>query len=403
MRRVSILTGILLSLTGLVALSGCSGADDVEAQHHTAGLDEVDSLDVYEQDDTLHVLTAGAKDGEPTLTYTRSEDGGKSWQEPVTVDTGKTEPFGMHRGNDVQIAADGDGHLVAVWGTAGDGFGGTGHLAIATSDDGGQHWKPGHDPADDDQDVGYGFADMAVDEDGNFHLVWLDSRSGEQALYHARSSDHGRHWGKNRMIDDATCECCWNSIQSAAGRLFVLYRDIEPRDMAMATADAGTDEAPGWQQQGALANFEWYVDACPHTGGGLTADEDGQHLHAVVWTGKKGQTGLHHMASDDGGEHWSEPHQLGDDQAQHGDIAMRDKEHVAATWDAMAGKEGNAIFFADSTDGGDSWQQRQLHLDQDGATHPRILSAHGHWHVFWTQQHDGQAVWVMVRRPAASS
>lgn len=120
--------------------------------------------------------------------YRGSEDGGEKWSEPVCVDKGMPPPDKASRGMDAQIAGASD-RLVAVWETKGTDAWGGGPMATAISSDGGKTWKPGPNPADDGATSGHRFIDVAADEDGAFHLVWLDGRAGKQGLQYARSGD----------------------------------------------------------------------------------------------------------------------------------------------------------------------------------------------------------------------
>ena len=169
-----------------------------------------------------------------------------------------------HRGTDPQIAAAGD-RVVAVWTSPGTSKWGTGPLAVAVSHDGGRTWSRGGNPADDNSTDGHGFIDVAADPAGGFHAVWLDGRDGDSGLRVASSAD-GVVWRANANVDAVTCQCCWNDLAVLGpGRLAVLYRDRDPRDMAVAVTEDG---ARSWERRGTAGEFGWKVDGCPHVGGG---------------------------------------------------------------------------------------------------------------------------------------
>ncbi|MGH8504000.1 MAG: sialidase family protein [Gammaproteobacteria bacterium] len=383
--RAGIIASVLL---GILPLTGCDSRSDA-VHYRTSGLRDVASLDVYVDGRTIHLVLAGPAADAKTLRYTRSDDGGDTWSNPVRVD--RAVPYDAHRGNDVQLAAHGD-RLVAVWSIAGTGYGGSRPLVSAISRDGGKTWAPGPDPADTDSTEGHGFADLTASGNGDFHLVWLDSRSGEQALYHARSTNGGRHWSRNTPIDAATCECCWNTIKASAdGDLFVLYRNVDPRDMALAQ----TGDGKRWRRLGPVGRFNWDFDGCPHAGGGLAVAPGGELLHAVVWTGHQRSVGLYHLISADGGHQWSQPRRLGDASAQHADVAVLDADGVAAVWDA-AGSQGQAIVAALSGDGGRTWAQHYVLQSTTSPSHPRVVATALGWRVFWTERRNGRDVWAMA-------
>jgi len=343
---------------------------------------QVLSLDVYRDGGSLHLLTgeraAGAE--QALLLYRHSVDDGRSWSAPVKVN-GRSAPFGLHRGGDAQLAADGR-KLVAAWTIAGSGWGGSGPIATAVSADGGRTWRPGANPADDQATTGHSFIDIAAAQ-GRFHMVWLDTRDdGGQGLRYARSADGGRHWSANSTIAAHSCECCWNSLLAGAGSaLYVLFRDGEPRDMSLA---ASSDAGAHWSRRGAVAAFGWDVKACPHVGGALVSAAP-QTLDALSWTGREGRVGLYHVRSNDAGASWGEPQRIGNDSARHADLAAARDGALAVVWDESSGGESR-ILAQTSSDGGAHWSAaRRLSAAAVHPTHPRVVAVADGFLALWTE------------------
>lgn len=379
-----------------------ASADD--ARQLTEATADVKSLDVYTDGAVIHLLTGEAdveSDG-VRLFYRRSSDGGASWTKSVRVDEGSTPPHKPRRGADAQLAASGN-HLVAVWSIAGTGFEGGGPLVTAISADGGLSWQTGSNPANDNTTAGHEFADILADAQG-FHTVWLNTltqtdkkslfsffkQEDAQGLHYARSGDNGKSWSAHAVLDTQTCECCANKlVGSSDGTLYTLYRDTKPRDMSLFMGK-GQD----WQQSGTIGNFDWDVDACPHTGGGLVVlpGQNAPVLHAAVWTGKKNQAGIYHLSSVDGGESWSEPRQLGDARTKYPDIAATLSGDIAMVWNGLTGDDQKAaVFGALSKDGGQTWSvQQRLSAVGVTASHPRVIAVGEQFRVFWTQGNSRQ-------------
>jgi len=386
------------ALLWLLAAASSAGAHPAGQQHERPPLRGTHSLDVYADGDVLHLLVgeypSPAK--APQLRYRRSTDGGETWSAPFRVDSGIRPYQLIHRGNDAQIAARGK-QVVAVWHTPGTGYAGSGPLASAFSADGGVSWRPGPNPADDGGTGGHGFIDIAADAE-SFHLAWLDSRGGDRVgLYYARSMDGGKSWGRNAELARQTCECCWNTVlPEPKGRLHVMYRGFDPRDMMLATSP---DRGATWRQQGAVGRFDWKVKACPHTGGALVAGAGGT-LHALAWTGREGAAGLYAMASDDGGASWKRNYRIGGGAAQRGDLAASGRR-LAAVWDEHA-DGGTGIYSAVSVDGGASWS-KPARLSAAGlhATHPRVVVAGNGFLALWTEQRKGEPGVMRQARIAA--
>ena len=386
--RLGALAALLLIAGGTAAGAG-SG--------HGGGLPEgAVGLDVSARGDIVDALIAYHHHGVYRLEHRRSADGGRSWGEGVEIPTTDRAPAAPHRGMDAQIAAHGD-RVVALWTIPGSSAWGSGPLTTALSSDGGRTWSAGPNPADDGSDDGHGFSDLAFDAAGRLHAVWLDGRDGSQGLRWARSDDAGRSWTANVTIDSPICECCWNKVvPREGGTAYVLYRDVEPRDMALAaTPDAGAT----WSRLGPTEAFDWRIDGCPHVGGGLavTASERGEELHVLSWTGKSEVAGLYLETSGDGGRSWREPYPLAGAGAQHGDLAARG-EILAVAWDEIV-SGSRVVFAATSADAGASWTPR-LRFSADGAkaSHPLVVAVGDDFVVLWTESTEGSpAVWRAVR------
>lgn len=349
-----------------------------------AELQNIDSFDVYVDRQTVHAVftAASSTPKQPLLGYLHSEDGGRHWSEPQMISKFFKQPVESKSGNDIQIAASGT-NLLVIWQTSGE-IPGMGPLLTIFSQDGGKTWQKGVNPTGSDTDQSH--PDLAADPSGRFHLVWLDDRdeNGYQGLRYARSLDVGQHWDFAQTIDASTCSCCWNRLLvSADPAINVLYRDMQPRDMALAQS---SDSGASWQRLSTVGEFNWQFDGCPHNGGGLTQAENGD-LHSLVWTGAENRVGLYHLQSADGGKRWSQPQTFGSGTAGfHSDIAALDINRVAAVWDA-SGPEGSSVYFSVSANNGGDWSAvRQISSPGLSAAFPRIIATTAGWLAMWTEQ-----------------
>lgn len=386
--------------------SGASGGPLAEVVYLGQGaLSDTRSMDIYVEGTAIHALVSGTTGsvmaGTARVHYLRSEDGGRTWSNPVVVSTGKAPA--ARRGNDVQIAVAG-ATLVAVWPVAGA-LPGLAQIAIAFSLDRGRSWQAGTRPGSGPEHVDEGYMDLAADQAGGFHLVWLDDRdeTGRHAGVRYSSSVDGRRWSPVATLDPSSCTCCWLSLVSSGERaLGVLYRDDEPHDMALLRSIDGR-----WARAGSVGAFGWDFRGCPHAGGALTVtgEASARHLpvmlHAVVWTGREPGTGLYYLRSTDGGRRWGLPHRLGDARARHGDIAALAGNHLVAAWE-QAWPEGSRILISESRDGGAHWSDPiPLSGGRSEAQYPRVVATPLGARVFWTEAGAG-ARWAMARPPAPS-
>lgn len=247
----------------------------------------IDSYHISSDQERIHLLFSEkhAAQASPRLFHTFSKDTGFGWSPPVAVDVGALPPHNPSFSNPPRLAASGSS-VVAAWTTKGAGFGGRGPLQAVVSEDLGRTWRPAPPPAPVEQPIDQSFLDLAADPSGVFHLVWLDARTGNKWLRYARLIDLESGWTPALTLDDETCECCWNRLVVDGNWLFVLYRNIRPRDMALlGSGDGGWS----WAAPTTVGRFDWYFEGCPHVGGGLAVAQTASELllHATVWTGAR--------------------------------------------------------------------------------------------------------------------
>lgn len=391
-------TGKGLLLTIAVGLSACSGSAVKEFPAQPVMLSSVKpieaqalvghdlmSFDVYAEGSVLHALFAAATDTpkQPYVGYIRSDDGGRHWSAPIPIGQHAEATLESSAGNEIQIAAAGDS-VLAVWQVTGE-IPGMGPLQAIYSLDGGQHWQPGANPTGAETDQSH--PDLVADRQGRFHLVWLDDRdeNGYQGIRYARTSDAGQTWQLAQTIDESTCSCCWNRLLIGPNeQVNVLYRDMEPRDMALAQSN---DAGQGWCRLSTVGEFNWIFDGCPHNGGALAWAAN--TLQALVWTGAEGKAGLYHLSSSDNGRSWSLPQAMGGGAlAFHSDIAAIG-QHVLALWDAR-GADGSVVLLSESFDNGMHWSPaRQLSASGSSAQFPRLVATPSAWLAMWVEQKPG--------------
>lgn len=386
--------------------AGHGGGGGEHAGHAMHLPNGVVSLDVVAQGGRLHLLTGKNDNGKATLWHQVSADDGKSWSKEVEVQGPPGAGATVTRGSDARIAIAGK-TLVAMWMSHVEGakHGGAGPMISARSTDGGKTWAPAGGPADWPKGP---HAFFTLSSDGKtMHAAWLDSRDGPppapgaQGMRYAFSTDAGSSWSKNITLDNVTCACCWTTSKADSdGNLFVLYRDKQPSDMAIGVVDAKTHE---WTRLATVGAFNWDFPGCPHIGGGLAikASKGAPEIHAVIGTRKKGDAGVYHLKSADGGKSWSAPFRLGDDSATHADIALGKSGRLAAVWD-MTDAETNdgslAIYASQSGDDGASWSPaRRISAPHMSATHPRVVATQAGFVAFWTEKNESGDLRLSVK------
>ncbi|MFI3138257.1 MAG: sialidase family protein [Methylococcaceae bacterium] len=383
-------------LTGLVLmLNGCATESFLipPASTHNApsfpvantGLQSIASFDVYLNQGVIHLLVAGTLKENPAqirVRYLHSDDGGQHWTLPSDVTTTPPMPIAS-RGNDIQLAVT-DQKILALWQAQGE-LPNMGPIVSAYSLDGGATWASGTNPAANNQGD-QSHIDLAADRQGIFHAIWLEDpeENGYQSLRYAQSNQTGQHWEPSRTLDTSTCSCCWNTLlMSPLDELKVLYRDMEPRDMALIQSK---DHGNAWQPASTVGAFHWTFNGCPHIGGALAqADTADASLHSLVWTGADSRQGLYYLRSTDNGTSWTAPFRLGN-KAMHSDIAANADAQLIAVWDEMR-PDGTSIFMAQSQNDGASWSSATpLSPINRLASHPRIINTAFGFLSLWTEK-----------------
>ncbi len=354
----------------------------------TFGLYDIATFDVYTDRKTIHVIVGGRKsqsDHHITIRYIRSENGGRHWSRPVTVNQ---QPMATHakRGNDIQLAAWGR-HLVILMQGKNE-LPGMGPMISLYSSDDGKSWQRGTNPAKNDLGS-QAHIDLVADHKGRFHVAWLEDpeEKGHQSLRYTFSVNSGKHWKQPQTIDDTTCSCCWNTFaQNERNRLNVLYRGSTPRDMKLTQS---IDDGINWRRIGSVGDFNWQLTGCPHTGGGISYVRLNEIdvLHSIVWTGAADTAGLYHLASINHGRTWSAPERLGN-RAINGDIAGYE-HRLVAIWNEMEAN-GMSVVYAETADHGSTWSGPiSLAKPENATTQPRVTVASGEIVTFWTENPPG--------------
>jgi hypothetical protein len=402
--RLGVVAASVSLLGALVFTTGCRQEEEPHFRFATC-------FDVVEEAGTIHLLYGLPGEGEDEALrffYTRLEEGGQSWSEPVAIHTAHALPGRHHRGNDPQLAVAGD-RLMAVWTAIGGGPWGSGPLATSLSSDGGRSWLPGPAPGEApvSDEIGFRFPAVAAGADA-FHAIWIHAEGEERSLRHARLAFGSGAWAPPSVIDPRICACCWNRLKVGGdGSLYALYRDQEPSDMGFAVSQ---DDGRTWETRGHAGSYDWRFEGCPHVGGGLAVAggsvADSPVLLATVWTGHEGHHGAYILRSDDAGRSWEKTANPGGQVwgNRSTDVTFVSPGTAVAVWDEP-GEEGERhVLLAHSSDSGLSWSKPgKVSPKGRYSTHPRVVASGGQALVFWSDQEPDGATTLWSAAVALSS
>jgi BNR repeat-like domain len=210
-------------------------------------------------------------------------------------------------------------------------------LRFARSEDDGRTWSTPVSVNDDSTFGSHNFHALHAAPDGSLYVAWLDGRHGKSTAYVTRSTDGGRTWSANtRVHSGEACPCCRTAIAAASdGTVYLAWRAVLPGNVRDIVVARSTDGGVTWSAPVRAHEDDWVFDGCPHAGPSMQVDESGR-VHVAWWTGKEGAAGAYYARSDDGGLSFSDPVTLGAaafSRPAHVQLACVDEQTIVAAWD----------------------------------------------------------------------
>ena len=201
--------------------------------------------------------------------FAASNDGGKTFGDPVKVGGGEALALGRHRGPRLTILKD-SLLISAVTGRDTP----KGNLQTWRSTDHGKTWTAGKTINDVPGAAKEGLHAIVADSRDNLFAAWLDLRTPGMKLYGAKSTDGGVTWSRNVLIyaspAGTICQCCDPSLTvDSDGTLTVMWRNVlnGNRDLYIAT----TKDGATFSKAQKLGKGSWQLNACPMDGGGIVS------------------------------------------------------------------------------------------------------------------------------------
>jgi hypothetical protein len=245
----------------------------------------------------------------------------------------------------------GDNHLAAHWLEMSADLTYSYDVVFAQSNDGGKSWSEPVRPHDDGTPTEHGFVSMYADDSGT-GLIWLDGRkmineatgdpidTGMTLRAATIGSDSGVH--EEQLVDELICDCCQTDIAVAASGPVAVYRDRtvnEIRDISVTRRIEGQ-----WSAGTSLAADNWEIPGCPVNGPAIVADGD---FVAVAWfTAAAGRPIVQLAMSSDSGATFSAPMEVaaGKVQGRVGLVYLGGGD-IAVSW-LQSGEQGTHPVFA---------------------------------------------------------
>lgn len=164
---------------------------------------------------------------------------------------------------------------------------------------------------DDTTQTEHGFVSSTPLKDNKFLITWLDGRNTTMDDHHHGGAMNLRaavlnSSGKKEnewLLDEKVCDCCQTSTTMTANGPLVVYRDRsdeEIRDIAFTRYIDGS-----WTAPEKVADDQWQINGCPVNGPQVIST--GKNVAVAWYSGKDGSPGVYLAISNDGGNSFSQP------------------------------------------------------------------------------------------------
>ena len=363
------------------------------AGHRGHSKNQLGSSAVFDARGNLWAVT---KEG-PHVVVRRSGDLGRSWSAPRRVNDAP-EAVGADGDARPKIAIGNGGELYVTW-TQPLAKPYTGHIRFGRSLDLGKTFSTPVTINTDRQEITHRFDAITVTGTGKIFIAWVDkrdqvavtkSKGGEYpgaAIYFAVSEDRGATFRGDYKLADHSCECCRIALLPMPDHsVLAMWRHVfrpNIRDHALARM-----EDSGRRSELTRVTFDdWRIDACPHHGPSLVADNAGR-LHAVWFTQGPNASGVFYGRV--GGEGVAGKRRVGGDTAEHADLASAGRS-LAIAWKEFDGERSRLRAMV-SRDAGEKWAEHELGATAGPSDQPRVLQRQGRFYAFWNTSREPLSV-----------
>ena len=281
----------------------------------------------------------------------------------------------------------------------------TGFVRMLRSADGGQTFSAPFTVHQDRQEITHRFESILFDEQGNLHTLWIDKRdmppkgAGPKyigaAVYGNVSKDGGATFGPDYKLADHSCECCRIAMSNTPdGKVAAVWRHVfgeQTRDHAFAmlpgASSVASTSAQVQTKSPVRSTFDdWQINACPHHGPGLAANNSQTGFH-MVWFGIRKQDrqdvpGVRYARLNANGEPFlSSVKALPDARAEHADV-LAHKQRVVVVWRSSEGSTSTLKAWISDNEG-QSFSVKVLGQTQGPNDHPRLVQRAEKMLVVW--------------------
>ncbi len=332
--------------------------------------------------DTLHVVWFDERDGNREIYYMRSTDSGVNWG----TSTRLTNSAGSSENPTITV----EGSVVhVVWHDSRDG---NNEIYYKRSGDGGVSW--GTDVRLTNATNQSRWPSIST-TGSDVHIAWFDERDGNQEIYYIRSTDGGLSWGTDVRLTNDPNGSGWSSVVASGSAVHIVWGD--DRFGAEIFYKRSTDGGITWGSDTRLTNdpgfsaYSW-------------VSLSGSVLHIVWMDTRDGNREIYYKRTTDSGISW------GSDQRMTNNSSASEWPSVSASgmivhvvWYDL--RDGNSeIYYKRSTDSGISWGTDTRLTNNSSASQWTSVKASGtNVHILWYDLRDGNGEIYYKQNPIGNT
>jgi hypothetical protein len=332
----------------------------------------------------IHLVWFDTRDGNKEIYYKRSTDGGINWG----IDTRLTNAPNDSWMPSIAVS----GLLVHVIWQDKRYYSPQHEICYKRSTDGGITWEADIRLTNDTSGTSY----CSVTATGLFvHVMFHDNRTGSWQIYYKRSTDGGITWGNDTRLSNTSANSYYPSVSVSGSTVHVVWLDTRDGNNEI-YYKRSTDGGSTWGVDTRLTND-------PATSSGASIAVFGSNVHVVWCDNRNGNYEIYYKFSIDAGINWDVDTRLTNDPAlsQYQSLSVSGAT-VNVIW--TDNRDGNSeIYFKQSTNSGLSWgEDTRLTNDPALSSFPSMTVSGSIVHVVWTDTRDGNMEIYYKRNPTGN-
>jgi hypothetical protein len=235
------------------------------------------------------------------------------------------------------------------------------------------------------------FGTLGVAPNGDVHAYWIDTRhmkSAEDngAIYGVVSRNEGKSFDAEKLIvRDEACPCCQLHVAfTPDSQTYLSLRSVSADGSRNAALKISTDRGKTFGASLNVSDKKWKINACPLKPLLMAADNKG-HVYATWFAGEENPPGVFFAVSKDKGRTFSPPLRVHEaaSVSDHANLVATNEGTVRLVWDAKVGAD-KRVYLRTSTDFGQSFGPvQEIKAPPGNADYPAIAATKGKMYLAW--------------------